>query len=119
MPLMEAAATRGIHGDAQVAARATLEVLDHWDRLGGWNQQWLNLAHVVRLLVRLGAEEDALALHYCLVAAAKPSALDPPRLAQILDGTDGPKFAAAAARGAALSRVDAVSLARTRLRELS
>jgi predicted ATPase len=119
MPLMEAAATRGILGDVHVAARATLEVLDHWDRLGGWNQQWLNLAHLVRLLVRLGAEEDAVVLHHCLVAAAKPSMLDPQRLIELLDGPDGPGFVAAAARGAALTRADAVTLARTRLRALS
>ena len=31
-------------------------MLDHWDRVGDWTQQWLNLRYVVRLLVRLGAE---------------------------------------------------------------
>lgn len=118
MPKMEAAATRAVHGDARVAARATLELLDHWDRLGGWNQQWVNLVHVVRILVRLGAEEDAVVLHHYLVAAAKPSGLDPPRLVRPLDGPDPEWFAEAAARGAALTRAEAVALARTRLREL-
>ena len=48
-------------------------VLDHWDRVGDWTQQWLNLRYITRLLARLGADDDALALHRCLVAAGKPS----------------------------------------------
>ena len=50
-------------------------MLDHWDRVGDWTQQWLNLRYVVRLLVRLGADEDAVVLHHSLVAAGKPSPL--------------------------------------------
>ncbi|MGZ4481604.1 MAG: hypothetical protein ACXVY5_05315, partial [Gaiellales bacterium] len=49
--LMEAAATRAVHGDPAVAATAFVGVLDHWDRVGDWTQQWLNLRYVVRLLV--------------------------------------------------------------------
>ncbi len=52
--LMEAAATRAVHGDPAEAAAAFVAVLDHWDRVGDWTQQWLNLRYVVRLLVRLG-----------------------------------------------------------------
>ena len=48
--------------------RAFVDVLDHWDRVGDRTQQWLNLRYVVRLLVRLGADEDAVALHHCLLA---------------------------------------------------
>ena len=79
--LMEAAATRGVHGDAARACAEFLDVLDHWDRVGDWTQQWLNLRYITRLLARLGADDDALALHRCLVAAGKPSPLhdvDPP-----------------------------------------
>lgn len=75
--LMEAAATRTLHGDARAAARTFLRVLDHWDRAGDHTQQWLNLRYVTRLLVRLGADADALALHGALVAAGKPSPLGP------------------------------------------
>ena len=57
------------------AARDFVEVLDHWDRVGDWTQQWLNLRYVTRLLVRLGADDDAVALHHALVAAGKPSPL--------------------------------------------
>lgn len=114
--LMEAAATRGVHGDPAAASRAFVDVLDHWDRVGDRTQQWLNLRYVVRLLVRLGADEDAVVLHHCLLAADKPSPLAPARLATLLDGPGGELFDSAAERGAALSLADAVSVARTLLR---
>jgi predicted ATPase/DNA-binding SARP family transcriptional activator len=76
--LMEAAATRAVHGDPAEAARGLVVVLDHWERVGDSTQQWLNLRYVVRLLQRVGAEGDAAALHACLVAAGKPSPLGPP-----------------------------------------
>ena len=72
---MEAAATRAVHGDPAEAAAALVVVLDHWDRVGDWTQQWLNLRYVVRLLVRLGAEHEATMLHHSLLAAGKPSPL--------------------------------------------
>ncbi len=40
----------------------------------------LNLRYVVRLLVRLGADHEAVVLHHCLVATGRPSPLDPARL---------------------------------------
>jgi len=76
--LMEAAATRAVHGDPAVAARAFLDVLDHWDRVGDATQQWLDLRYVARLLNRVGADADAAVLHAALVAAGKPSPLGPP-----------------------------------------
>ena len=65
--LMEAASTRAVHGDPASGARNFIEVLDHWDRVGDWSQQWLNLRYITRLLARVGADEDALALHHALV----------------------------------------------------
>ena len=102
--MMEAAATRAVHGDPAVAARAFVEVLDHWDRTGDWTQQWLNLRYVVRLLVRVGADAEAGDLHRCLVAAGKPSPLDDPGNSKAVAGS-----------GPALSRVEAVDLARLTL----
>ena len=100
--LMEAAATRAVHGDPAEAAAALVVVLDHWDRVGDWTQQWLNLRYVVRLLMRLGAEQDAAVLHRCLLAAGKPSPLHA-------------GSAAAVPPGPALSAAEAVALARDRL----
>lgn len=73
--LMEAASTRGVHGDPSRAASDFIEVLDHWDRVGDWSQQWLNLRYVTRFLNRVGAEDDAAALHHGLLEAGKQSPL--------------------------------------------
>ena len=75
--MMEAAATRAVHDDPVAAARAFSRVLDHWDRVGDSTQQWLNLRYVARLLKRVAAGSDAATLHGFLVAAGKPSPLDP------------------------------------------
>ena len=99
---MEAAATRAVHRDPAAAARAFVVVVDHWDRVGDDTQQWLNLRYVVRLLTRLGADQEALVLHRSLAAAGKPSPLDPP------DVPAGP--------GPALALADAVVFARSCLR---
>lgn len=50
-------------------------MLDHWDRVGDWSQKWLNLRYVTRFLLRVGADEDAVALHRALVRAGKQSPL--------------------------------------------
>ena len=76
--MMEAAATRAVHGDPTRGRAAFLDVLDHWDRVGDATQQWLNLRYIARLLTRLDAESDAAALHDFLVAAGKPSPFDRP-----------------------------------------
>ncbi len=103
--IMEAAATRAVHGDPLVAARAFVEVLDHWDRVGDRTQQWLNLRYVTRLLDRLGAAPEA-ALHGFLVAAGKSSPLDPvePWPAGAGAGRDASEAPAVASARTALAR---------------
>lgn len=100
--LMEAASTRGVHGEPSVAARDFVVVLDHWDRVGDWSQQWLNLRYVTRFLTRVGAPDDAMTLHRALVGAGRQSPLR---------STD-------VAGAAAVSGVDAVAHAREVLRSL-
>lgn len=90
--LMEAAATRGVHGEPAIAARTFIDVLDHWDRVGDWSQQWLNLRYVTRLLARLGADDDALALHRALINAGKPSPLNAAQLDGLADGLGEERF---------------------------
>jgi len=100
--LMEAAATRGVHGDPTRACAEFLDVLDHWDRVGDWTQQWLNLRYITRLLARLGADDDARVLHRCLLAAGKPSPLHDVGPIDVV--------------GAPMSGADAVARARSALR---
>jgi hypothetical protein len=73
--MMEAAATRAVHGEPADAADDLLVVLNHWDRVGDWTQQWLNLRYVTRLLARVGREEDAMVLDGALRAVGKSSPL--------------------------------------------
>ena len=84
--LMEAASTRAVHGDPASAASELITVIDHWDRVGDWSQQWLNLRYVTRFLVRVGAHDDALALHRALVGAGRQSPLSAAQLASLGDG---------------------------------
>ncbi|KUI42720.1 transcriptional regulator [Mycobacterium sp. IS-1590] len=74
--LMEVASTRAVHGEPADAATAFVDVLDHWDRVGDWSQQWLNLRYVARFFARVGADGDALALHQALLTAGKDSPLN-------------------------------------------
>jgi predicted ATPase len=116
--MMEAAATRAVHGDPAEAARAFVVVLDHWDRVGDWTQQWLNLRYVVRLLVRLGADDEAVTLHHALAAAGRPSPLGPGRLAALAGSLGRVRFDAAVRRGSALTGAGAVIAALSSLRRV-
>ena len=102
--LMEAAATRAVHGETATAAEALIDVIDHWDRVGDWSQQWLNLRYVTRFLARVGADDEALALHHALVAAGKGSPLTSDQNAR--PGAD---------KGQSLTGPEAVALARSAL----
>lgn len=101
--LMEAAATRAVHGEPADAARDLVEVLEHWDRVGDWSQQWLNLRYVTRFLARIGADDDALTLHRALELAGKGSPLNAVAASTECASLTGPE-AVAAAR-ASLQRV--------------
>ena len=102
--MMEAAATRAVHGEPATAAKQLIEVLDHWDRVGDWSQQWLNLRYVTRFLVRISDDDAASALHHALVDAGKGSPLGPAQLARV-----------AARNGVGLTGAEAVALARAAL----
>ena len=99
--LMEGAATRAVHSDSASGALALIEVLDHWDRVGDWSQQWLNLRYVARFLIRVGAQDDAVALHFALVGAGRLSPLSPAQLAELGDQTEPLTAAEALARARA------------------
>jgi predicted ATPase/DNA-binding SARP family transcriptional activator len=110
--LMEGAATLAVHGDPRRACRDFLDVLDHWERVGDWSQQWIALRYVVRLLARVGAAEAAVTLHAALGAAGRPSPLDAARHARVLGDE---RYAAAVAAGSALTGSTVVAYAREAL----
>jgi hypothetical protein len=112
---MYAAATHGMHSDPVVAANAFLEVLDVWDRLGDWSQQWLSLLYVTRLLIRVGADAEAVTLHHALVAAAKPAPFDADRLAALAGSLGAERFETAARWGSAMDGPAVVAFVRSSL----
>jgi predicted ATPase len=116
--MMEAAATRAVHKDAATAAGALTVVLDHWDRAGDWSQQWLNLRYIVRLLARLGRDEDAVVLHQCLLAIGKPSPLDDARVGLLRARLGEDRYASAGIRGRGMSPSAAIAYARTALQRV-
>ncbi|WP_205877962.1 BTAD domain-containing putative transcriptional regulator [Mycobacterium camsae] len=92
--LMEAAATRAVHGDPTAAAHLFDDVLDHWDRVGDWTELWISLRYVTRLLLRLGAEDDVAFLHWAQVNAGKVSPLHADQLTALQASLGPIRFAA-------------------------
>jgi predicted ATPase/DNA-binding SARP family transcriptional activator len=113
--LMESAATRAVHADPARACRDFLDVLDHWERVGDWSQQWIALRYAARLLARVDGAEDAVTLHAALGAAGKPSPLDAARLAGLARDLGDERYAAATAIGEQLSGSAVVAHARSAL----
>ncbi len=112
--LLEAAANRAVHGDPVVAAQMFIEVLDHFDRIGDWTQLWVSLRYIARLLVRLGADDDALKLHCAIVNAGKPALLGAARLRVLVECLGADRFDALSS-SAAVGGADAIALARSSL----
>ena len=90
-----------------------IEVLDHWDRVGDWAEQWVSLRYITRLLARLDADDDALFLHCALLKAGKPSPLRTPQLKVLVERVGEDRFEAH--RASAGDGVAAVARARSSL----
>ncbi len=112
--LLEATATHAMHGDPVAAAQMFIEVLDHWDRVGDWTQQWVALRHITRLLVRLGADDDALFLHCAIVKAGKPPPLREAQVHVLVERLGADRFDAISSSPAVGAEV--VAWARSSLR---
>jgi len=110
--LMEGAATRAVHGDPRRACRDFLGVLDHWERVGDWSQQWIALRYVARLLTRVDAVDAAVVLHAALCAARRSSPLNVARLERELGNE---RYAAALVAGSTLTGSAVVTYARDAL----
>jgi predicted ATPase len=89
----EAAALRAVHGDPATAARMFIKLLDLWGHAGPGTgpQQWDNLRYMTRLLRRMGADEEAAALHRAVVAGQQSSLSR--AAGDVLTGTEAVAFA--------------------------
>jgi predicted ATPase/DNA-binding SARP family transcriptional activator len=113
------------HGDPYRAVSLTAEVIGYWSHESHWAQQWVALRTAVVLLTRHGQDDAAAALHGALRAsraAIPPVGAEAERLnaavAELTSRMGADRFAAATARGAALSDDDAVAFARTALKRI-
>ncbi len=78
---------RGRHGDPSLALPLFAELIEHWQRSGGWTQLWLTLRNLVDLVSRLGAYEDAAVLYGACETfsrTARPYGAEAERLASVV-----------------------------------
>ena len=123
--LVSAASIRARYGDARQAVPAFREVVEHWQQLGNWTQQWTTLRSVADLMERLGdGRSAALVLGAVrdtrrtgVIFGADAARLDDlqHRLATVLDAH---KLAELMSRGAALSDAEALQVVRAGLDQL-
>lgn len=114
--LVSAASLRGRHGQPEHARRVFAETIRWWHRAGNWTQQWTTVRNVIDLLVRLGEDQHAAQLHGAVLArtmAPPPFGADAQRLAHaetaLRERMGAATFAAASARGAAMSDSDVIA----------
>jgi predicted ATPase len=84
---MSAATLRARHDDPEDALRRFADLIDLWERVGNWTQQWTLLRSLVTTLVRLGRDEPAAMLYGAMQASPTAAPLfgaDTERLAAVV-----------------------------------
>ncbi len=117
------ASLRARHGDPFEALPVFAELVGHWRRSGSWPQQWTTLRNLAELLVRIGADEAAVAMASAVRVQQGDGSVfgtESERLDRAMStarrrlGSD--RFRSARDRGAAMSRQQVVDAA---LREIA
>jgi predicted ATPase/DNA-binding SARP family transcriptional activator len=109
---------RGRQGAPRDALPAFSELIEHWRHRGNWTQQWTTLRNLAELLVRSGADEQAV----LIAAAADVASAAPPTfgveydrlshaLAAARERLGEDRFEAARTRGRRMDRHEVVDLA--------
>lgn len=94
--------------DALLGSR---ELIDHWERTGGWIQQWTTLRNLARLLATLGDDETALLLQLVADQAAESPGVVGTQTS-VADRVAPSVIAQLRARAAATSRAQVLEVAR-------
>ena len=107
------------HGDPTRAAGFLGEAIDYWSQAGNWTQQWITIRHVIDLLVRLGAHEQAAVLLGALTESTTATAAYGPDAARLRSHADtlntnlgAQRYAAALERGVASNDHEIIQFAR-------
>jgi hypothetical protein len=110
------------HGDPARAAGFLGEAIDYWSRAGNWTQQWIAIRHVIDLLIRLDAHEQAAVLYGALTTSPTATTAYGPDATRLrahgntLRRTLGPdNYSAVLARGATTNDDATIQLARAEL----
>jgi predicted ATPase/DNA-binding SARP family transcriptional activator len=123
---LTATCLQGRNGKPRDALPAFAELVEHWRRRGNWLQQWTTLRNLAELLIRLEADEPAVAIVAAVDvhASASPAfGAESQRLQRAMAtararlGED--RFTAARTRGAQLQRHETVDVALTTLASLT
>jgi predicted ATPase len=92
---LSAASVQARTGDAVTALARYPDLIEHWQRAGAWNHQWVTLRNLVETLALAGHDEPAAVLYGAMCAspsAAPLAGADAVRLADMLERlrlTDG------------------------------
>ncbi len=108
------------HGHPTEAARAFVEVIDRFEKVGNWRQQWTTMRQAVELLARLERHHAAAVVLGAVESADAENIFgdDAERLARLrgeLRAVLGPSLERALRDGQALDRTDIVAFARDKL----
>jgi ATP/maltotriose-dependent transcriptional regulator MalT len=110
------------HGDPAHAAALLGEAIDHWSQAGDWTLQWITVRHVIDLLVRLGAHEQAAMLYGALTESSTATAAYGPDAARLRSHAStlsaelgAQQYAAAVERGVASSDDEVIRFARAEI----
>lgn len=111
--------------DPRTALGRYPDLIEHWNRTGTWNQQWVTIRTLIETLARAGRSEAAAVLHGAVCASPTATPLIGPDatrqetvVATLGKELGEERLAALRARGAALGDPGAVAYAMTTVREL-
>jgi ATP/maltotriose-dependent transcriptional regulator MalT len=109
-------------GDPARAAAFLREAIDHWSQAGLWVPQWITIRHVIDLLARLGAHEQAAVLYGALTESSTATPAYGPDAARLRTHADAlctqlgaQRYTAAVERGAASNDHEIIQFARTEI----
>ncbi|MDQ3897875.1 MAG: winged helix-turn-helix domain-containing protein [Actinomycetota bacterium] len=116
---VSAATIRARHADPEHGLRRFPELIDRWERVGNWTQQWTTLRSLVTTLVGVGRYEPAAVLYGALSSSPTAPPLfgaDAERLTRTVEMLEGKvgrsQFEAWVERGRRLGGNEVIELAR-------
>ena len=83
-PLSASSRSKAAGGQTETALRGYWELIDYWERTGGWTQQWTTLRNVADLLDRLDDHDTASLLRAAADEAPEAASVAPADLQAVI-----------------------------------